>query len=104
MTNPNNSIFLKVEGMNCANCALGITSKLSKIGHKEVMVNFATGDVTLEMHASLQRADVIKTIEDLGFRVVREENKKTSLLICDKGFGFLLLLQSHCFSDIFSRP
>lgn len=104
MTNPNNSIFLKVEGMNCANCALGITSKLSKIGHREVMVNFATGDVTLEMLASLHRADVIKTIEDLGFRVVREENKKNKSFNLRQRFWFSLaftipLFFGHLFPD-----
>jgi P-type Cu+ transporter len=104
MTNPNNSIFLKVEGMNCANCALGVTSKLSKIGHKEVMVNFATGDVTLEMLANLQRDDVIKTIEDMGFSVVREENKKNKSFNLRQRFWFSLaftipLFFGHLFPD-----
>ena len=34
--------ILKIEGMTCANCALGIKKHLDKKGVKDVSVNFAT--------------------------------------------------------------
>ena len=38
-------IQLQVEGMTCANCALGITRLLEQKGMDDVYVNFATGEV-----------------------------------------------------------
>lgn len=68
-------ITLKVEGMDCANCALGITRKLKKSGHEEVHVDFAIGEASLVVGENLDRKDVIRDIESLGYKVVGEGKK-----------------------------
>lgn len=76
MHNHNEPVTLKVEGMDCANCALGITRKLTKGGHEDVYVNFATGEASLVIAESSNLKEVISDIEELGYRVVGEEKQK----------------------------
>ena len=38
--------ILKIEGMTCANCALGIKKHLDKKGVKKVHVNFTTNNAS----------------------------------------------------------
>ncbi len=88
-------ITLKVEGMDCANCALGITRKLKKSGHEDVHVDFATGEATFQMEEHSTLHQVIRDIESLGYKVVDEGKKrKFSFGIREKFF----------FSLIFSVP
>ena len=68
-----NIIDLKVDGMDCANCAAGITRYLNKQGLKKVFVNFASGEVQFSLaDTPLHVQDVEKGIEGLGYRVVTE--------------------------------
>jgi Cu+-exporting ATPase len=76
MHNHNEPVTLKVEGMDCANCALGITRKLSKSGHEDVHVNFATGEASFVMAENATLNDVIHDIEGLGYHVIGEEKQK----------------------------
>lgn len=89
-------ITLRVEGMDCANCALGITKKLTKSGHCDVQVDFATGEASLEMAETSTIDDVIGDIEGLGYKVVREEKQ-------EKGFRFGVT-QKFWFTLIFTVP
>ncbi len=76
MQNHNEQVTLKVEGMDCANCALGITRKLSKSGHENVYVNFATGEASLVIAENSNLREVIKDIESLGYHIIGDEKKK----------------------------
>ena len=61
----------KVEGMDCANCALTISSYLKKQGMQEVKVNPVSGDVLFERNGSAVSDDALKKgISDLGYTVV----------------------------------
>jgi Cu+-exporting ATPase len=95
MHNHNEPVTLKVEGMDCANCALGITRKLTKSGHEDVHVNFATGEASLVIAENSNLTDVIHDIEGLGYKVVGEEKPK--------GFRFGLA-QKFWFCLIFTLP
>ncbi len=69
-------ITLKIEGMDCANCALGITRKLGKSGHENIHVDFATGEASLVMAENATLDEVIHDIEKLGYHVVKGEEKR----------------------------
>lgn len=94
----------KVEGMDCANCALSISTYLKKQGMQEVKVNPVSGDVLFEKSGSRVSDDALKKgISDLGYKVVAEgaahqdAAKKMNkflryLLIC---LPFTLVLMLH---------
>ena len=63
----------KVEGMDCANCALSISTYLKKQGMQDVKVNPVSGDVLFEKISSKVSDDTLKKgISDLGYKVVAE--------------------------------
>jgi copper chaperone CopZ len=62
MHNHGEHITLQVEGMDCANCALGITRILKKSGHEDVHVDFATGEATLQMAENATVPEVVADI------------------------------------------
>ncbi len=63
----------KVEGMDCANCALTISSYLKKQGMHEVKVNPVSGDVLFEKNGSTVSEDTLKKgISNLGYTVVAD--------------------------------
>lgn len=95
MHNHSEHITLQVEGMDCANCALGITRKLTKAGHEDVHVDFATGEASLVMQENATLPEVIRDIESLGYKVVGKDQKK--------GFSFGIE-QKFWFSLIFTVP
>lgn len=94
----------KVEGMDCANCALTISSYLKKKGMHEVKVNPVSGEVLFEKNGSAVSEDVLKKgISDLGYTVVAPDaqpamGKKSMnrflryMLLC---FPFTLVLMLH---------
>lgn len=60
----------KVEGMDCANCALTISSYLKKQGMLEVKVNPVSGEVLFEKKGAKVSEDSLKKgITDLGYTV-----------------------------------
>src|SRR4030095_7492622 len=48
----------KVEGMDCANCAITINRYLEKQGLKNVKVNFANGDVLFDLNGTVTPVNV----------------------------------------------
>ncbi len=62
-------VLLKVEGMDCANCALSITQTLTKKGFKDVSVDFLTGEVVFKNSASDDISGAVKSIHRLGYKV-----------------------------------
>lgn len=71
-------INLKVEGMDCANCALGITKRLVRSGDHDVHVDFTTGEASLFLAQHRKESDAITDIESLGYKVTDEHGHSHS--------------------------
>lgn len=93
MASQTNHITLHVEGMDCANCALGITKNLQKKGLEDVHVNFATGEATFTLNDKSRLPSIIDGIHDIGYTVIdaktKEENEGKMSAI-EKRFYFTL--------------
>ena len=93
MAENSTNITLQVEGMDCTNCALGITKNLQKKGLENVYVDFASGEATFSLDDKSKLPSIIKGIDDLGYKVVdskyREENAG-KLSTIEKRFYFTL--------------
>lgn len=63
-------IELKVDGMDCANCAASITKFLERKGMEEVRVNFQTKEVRFRENPSFALEDVKKGIQKLGYTIL----------------------------------
>lgn len=68
--NQGEKTLLKVEGMDCANCAQTITRTLEKSGLENVQVNFITGEVVFEEVKPDRLSKVKRDINGLGYTVV----------------------------------
>ncbi|RYD87658.1 MAG: cation-translocating P-type ATPase, partial [Sphingobacteriales bacterium] len=69
---PGKLVKWKVEGMDCANCALTINKYLEKQGGKNVRVNYATGDVIFE-NGPADEEKLAKGLHGLGYEVLDEK-------------------------------
>lgn len=67
---PDAETTLQVDGMTCANCALGITRYLENLGLKHVYVNFATGEVQFDNTGRKDLHEISAGIQRLGYTVV----------------------------------
>lgn len=97
-------ITLNVEGMDCSSCALGISNSLSKMGLKDVNVNFATGEAVFAEDKSIELRSVVKNIEGLGYKVVdskKQETEKREWTRVEKLFYFSLIFTVPLFSHMF---
>lgn len=66
-------IELKIEGMDCAQCAVGITRFLEKKGLEEVSVDFQTGEAQFVIsNVAMTVEEVKKGISKLGYTVSKE--------------------------------
>lgn len=97
-------ITLKIEGMDCSNCALGITKTLQKKGFENVNVSFATGEAAFELGQDKKLQTAIESIESLGYKVIETDSSITGnkLSKVEKRFYFTLpftivLFFSHMF-------
>lgn len=59
----------KVDGMDCATCALTINKYLTREGMQDVRVNFATGDVSFQITNGAPADRLAKGISGLGYKV-----------------------------------
>lgn len=60
------NIKLVLDGLNCANCANKIESKVNKIsGVKEATVNFSTSVLTVEIHEEKLKDEIVKEIKSI---------------------------------------
>ncbi|HMQ49871.1 MAG TPA: cation-translocating P-type ATPase [Saprospiraceae bacterium] len=67
-------VELKVEGMNCNNCAMSLNRYLERQGFKDVYVNFQTSEVRYDANESAVHLEQIKKgIQSMGFQVVEED-------------------------------
>ena len=63
-------IELNVTGMHCNNCAISIHNLLAKKGLQNILVDFAGEEVKFSTENEATVPDIIKGIEQLGFKVV----------------------------------
>lgn len=69
-----NVVELKVDGMDCNNCALSITRYLERQGLQDVYVNFQTKEVRFSRNDAVLAIDAAKAgINKLGYTVVEDE-------------------------------
>jgi len=99
----------KVEGMNCANCALTINKYLQKKGVSNITVNPIDGDVSFDLNDGIASQQLAQGIESLGYKVQSTEKTEThsqsffSTILSDDVHRFLfclpftLLLMLHMF-------
>ncbi|MEM3144808.1 MAG: heavy metal translocating P-type ATPase [Thermoproteota archaeon] len=73
-------ISLKVDGMECADCAVTIEKALIRTrGVSNVSVNFVTGNVILEYNPKEVNIDeILKVIEDTGYRAEEFKQEATT--------------------------
>jgi len=94
---------LEVDGMTCANCALGVKKGLEKLGLQKVHVDFASGEVHFENKPKLSSNDIEQQIEKLGYSVRTEspEEQSGGLSRLEKKFYFSLCFTLPLFSHMF---
>jgi len=63
----------KVEGMDCASCALTIHKYLEKQGMKDVKVNSVSGDVSFQMNGNAVTEKLVRGLDDLGYHVANQQ-------------------------------
>ncbi|MES1160060.1 MAG: cation-translocating P-type ATPase, partial [Bacteroidota bacterium] len=68
------TINWKIDGMSCSTCALTISKYLEKKGLQNVKVSLASGDVSFDTPGQLDRQQLQKGIQDLGYTVAKENN------------------------------
>lgn len=101
----NKNITLNVEGMTCANCALGIKKQLEKKGIENVDVNFSTGEVNFIENQEININEISQSINKLGFQVIDinlpNKNKQLYKSIYFK-FYFTLIFTIPLFLHMFT--
>jgi len=93
MATSSNNITLHIEGMDCANCALGITRNLEKKGANDIHVSFATGEATFLLKDKKKLQSIINSIHDLGYKVVdppKNNSQPNKLSTIEKRFYLTL--------------
>ncbi|MFW5687425.1 MAG: heavy metal translocating P-type ATPase [Bacteroidota bacterium] len=93
---------LRVEGMSCTNCSLGVKKALEKQGFEEVDADFTLKEVRFGTYNQDRIDKAIKTIEDLGYKVIlpkdtTEEQKPRSI-------GMSTIEKKFWFTAIFTIP
>ncbi len=88
----------KVVGMSCTNCALTIDKFLNGKGLNNVRVNFLGGDVSFNLPEGINKLDIQKGIDGLGYQVKNGETLKGNKKI------FKTHLQRFAFCLIFTLP
>jgi len=70
-------VNLKIDGLHCKSCKALIESEVKAVNKvKDIDVDLASGSATLEFDGNIE--EVYKTIEDLGYTVIKNENNKTA--------------------------
>ena len=103
MNEKTQNTILHIEGMDCANCATGITKSLQKSGMENVHVDFATGEAVFYTEDKSTLPSAIKDVQRLGYKIIDsrlKENNDGKLSTIEKRFYVslpftILLFFSH---------
>ncbi len=103
MNEKTQNTILHIEGMDCANCATGITKSLQKSGMENVHVDFATGEAVFYTKDKSTLPSAIKDVQRLGYKIIDsrlKENNDGKLSTIEKRFYVslpftILLFFSH---------
>ena len=103
MNEKTQNTILHIEGMDCANCATGITKSLQKSGMENVHVDFATGEAVFYTEDKSTLPSAIKDLQRLGYKIIDsrlKENNDGKLSTIEKRFYVslpftILLFFSH---------
>jgi P-type Cu+ transporter len=95
-------IELKVEGMSCTNCSLGIKKALEKQGLDEVYADFTTDEVRFATDNPDKVDHAIKTIKGLGYDVTVRNEESNGEKPLKKGLSSIE--KKFWFSAIFTLP
>lgn len=99
---PLNIAELKVEGMTCTNCTLGVKKALEKKGFGNVDADFTTDEVRFEIPKNQQLQDAISIIEGLGYKARLRETSEGSEQPSGKGLS--TIEKKFWFTAIFTIP
>lgn len=93
----NKQVHLKVHGMSCTNCALGVERYLSRKGIEAPKVDFASGDVVFNLPGDVSLESIIEGIRKLGYEVQPADgepakNTKTDPLLVRLAIAWLFTL------------
>jgi Cu+-exporting ATPase len=89
-------IELKVEGMDCTNCALGIRKQLEKDGFQDVDVNFATAEVSFVNVDKDRLLSAKNRIVSMGYTVIEEGSESSG--------NFFTIEKKFIISLVFTVP
>ena len=96
--------ILDVEGMTCANCAIGVENQLKKLGADEIKVNFALGEASFIAPNSISADEIAKGITQIGYKSrIREHDidEKQGLSSIEKKFWFSLIFTLPLITHMF---
>ena len=66
---------IRINGMTCTNCALGVRKHLEKLGMGSVHVNFMSGEAFFDNPKNLNLTGIRQGIRDLGYEVVEQDDE-----------------------------
>ncbi|WP_172956051.1 heavy metal translocating P-type ATPase [Rhodoluna limnophila] len=75
------SLDLDIEGMTCTACSRRVEKSLNKVAGVSAYVDFASEKAHLTLSAAVDRADLVKAVEDAGYAVGAERNELKSTLV-----------------------
>jgi copper chaperone len=62
---------IKIQGMSCQHCVMSVTKALGTIpGIKNLKVDLVKGEATFENTQNMAMANIRKTVEEAGYKVV----------------------------------
>lgn len=95
------TVELKVSGMHCTTCAMGVYRNLEQKGLQDIYVNFSTDEVRFKNGEDLELSSIISGIEALGFTVEQEDTQQSFFSSVEHRFyvtlPFSFLLLAHMF-------
>ncbi len=96
-------IELKIDGMDCAGCALGIEAALKKVGVRKVTVSYSTSSALVDPEESNKLSKIIEQIEKLGYHIIDPENSRVvkATLTLEHKFILCLLLTLPILAGMF---
>jgi Cu+-exporting ATPase len=93
---------LQIEGMTCANCAMGVQQVLRKKGLSDAEVSFAAGELVYTPVSGYSPDEIRMDISKLGYRVPElNEVKKKGFNSLERRFLFCLLFTLPLFAHMF---